>query len=253
MGAGGPHRQHTGNSPILRMIPFSPAALSIIVPTFNEAGVVGGVLRRLAGLAPQAERIVVDGGSSDGTVELARPLARVIQSARGRAAQLNLGARESRGDWLLFLHADTALPDGFLDEMARASGRGFEAGAFRLRIAGRHRLLPLLALGANLRTRWRGIALGDQALFCTRSLFNRQGGFPAVSILEDYVFTLGLKRSGVPLYLASSAVTTSGRRWDQQGFWRTWWRFRMIFRRFHQHGEAARAGGRGGGDYEDVR
>ena len=235
------------------MIPFSPAALSIIVPAFNEAGVVAGALRRVASQAPQAERIVVDGGSSDGTVELARPLAKVIQSARGRAVQLNLGARESRGDWLLFLHADTALPDGFLDEMARAAGRGFEAGAFRLRIAGRHRLLPLLAWGANLRTRWRGIALGDQALFCTRRLFTGQGGFPPVSILEDYLFTLGLKQAGIPLYLARSAVTTSGRRWDQGGFWRTWWQFRMIYWRFRQGRELSRSGDRAGGGYEDVR
>ncbi|MEE8435219.1 MAG: TIGR04283 family arsenosugar biosynthesis glycosyltransferase [bacterium] len=235
------------------MIPFSPAALSIIVPTFNEAGVVAGALRRLARQAPQAERIVVDGGSSDGTVELARPLARVIQSARGRASQLNLGAKESRGEWLLFLHADTALPDDFLDEMARAAERGRDAGAFRLRIAGRHRLLPLLAWGANLRTRWRGIALGDQALFCTRSLFTGRGGFPPVSMLEDYLFTLGLKQAGVPLYLTRSVVTTSGRRWDQGRFWRTWWQFRMIYWRFRQGAEWSRPGSQGGRGYEDVR
>ena len=235
------------------MIPFSPKALSIVVPTFNEAGVVAGALRRLARLAPRTERIVVDGGSSDGTVDLARPLAKVIQSARGRAAQLNLGARESRGDWLLFLHADTELPGDFLDEIARAAERGFEAGAFRLRIAGRHRLLPLLAWGANLRTRWRGIALGDQALFCTRRLFTQQGGFPPISLLEDYVFTLGLKQAGVPFYLTRSAVTTSGRRWDRQGFWRTWWRFRMIYWRFRQPTELSRPGGQAGDGYEDVR
>jgi hypothetical protein len=149
----------------------------------------------------------------------------------------------------LFLHADTALPEGFQHEIARAAGRGFQAGAFRLRIVGRHPLLPLLAWGANLRTRWLRIALGDQALFCSRALFVAQQGFPPLPILEDYVFTLRLRRAGIPLYLARLAVETSGRRWERQGFWRTWWQFRRIYWRFRRGPELRRLRA----EYRDVR
>lgn len=203
--------------------------LSIVIPALDEAAGIVAALERLRHQAPRAGRIVVDGGSTDGTAALAAPLARVIAAPRGRAAQLNAGARAATGDWLLFLHADTRLPDGFADEPARAAAAGCAAGAFRLRIEGRHPLLPALAWGANLRTRLRHVALGDQALFCTRALFEARGGFPALPILEDYAFTLDLRRAGIPLYLSPLAATTSGRRWDTQGFWRTWWRFRRIY------------------------
>ena len=234
-----------------REAPAGPS-LSIVMPTLDEAGGIAAALKRLAAQAPEAERVVVDGGSRDGTPALAAPLARVIrcESPRpGRANQMNRGAWESGGDWLLFLHADTRLPEGFLLEIARAAGQGYQAGAFRLRIAGRHPLLPLLAWGANLRTRWLRIALGDQALFCSRALFTAQQGFPPLPLLEDYVFTLRLRQAGIPLYLARLAVETSGRRWDAQGFWRTWWRFRRIYWRFRREPdlERLRAG------YRDAR
>ena len=231
------------------MAVFSSASLSIIIPAFNEEALIAPALERLAAQAPDAERVVVDGGSTDDTVARAEPLARVIHGAKGRANQMNRGAWESGGEWLLFCHVDTRLPDGFTDELAAAAARGHEAGAFRLRIVGRHRLLPLLAWGANLRTRWRGIALGDQALFCTRALFTAQQGFPPLPILEDYVFTLRLRRAGIPIYLARTAVETSGRRWERQGFWRTWWRFRVIFWRFRREADLNRLRDL----YEDVR
>lgn len=228
-------------------------SLSIILPALDESRTVVGALLQLHNQLDEqgssAEVILVDGGSRDGTPELAAPHCEVVKGERGRARQMNRGAAESSGEWLLFLHVDTRLPDGFLGEIARAAGAGFRAGAFRLRIRGRHRLLPLLALGANLRTRWGSIALGDQALFCSRELFDAQGGFPDLPILEDYVFTLRLRKAGIPLYLARNAVETSGRRWDEQGFWRTWWRFRSIYRRYRrEHGPA-----RLREEFEDVR
>jgi rSAM/selenodomain-associated transferase 2 len=224
-------------------------SLSLILPALNEASLVQGALARLEAQAPDAERILVDGGSSDGTALLAAPHARVIVASRGRAVQMNRGAEASNGDWLLFLHLDTRLPDGFPAEVARAAVLGFKAGAFRLRIAGRHPLLPLLGWGATLRTRVRGIALGDQALFCSRALFQSQGGFPALPLMEDYAFTLGLRRAGIPLYLARTAVVTAGRRWDEEGFWRTWWRFRRFYHRFGREPELARLAR----EYRDVR
>jgi rSAM/selenodomain-associated transferase 2 len=227
----------------------SDAPLSIVLPVLNEARTVQSALQRLCVQAPEAELLAVDGGSTDGTAELAAAHCRVLQGPRGRAHQMNLGAQHSRGAWLLFLHADTRLPDGFQAELARAAALGFQAGAFRLRIVGCHPLLPLLAWGATLRTRWRRVALGDQALFCTRGLFEARGGFPPLPMLEDYAFTLGLRRAGIPLYLARTAVETSGRRWNERGFWRTWWQFRRIYWEYHRSADLQRL--RAG--YEDVR
>jgi len=223
--------------------------LSIILPVLNEAQAIGAALRRLREQAPEAEIIVADGGSGDGTAELARAEARVVLTERGRARQMNAGARAATGDWLLFLHVDSRLPEGFPAEIAAAEAAGFEAGAFRLRIEGRHPLLPLLAWGANLRSRWRGIALGDQALFVRRTLFERLGGFPALALMEDYAWSLRLRREGIPLYLSPRRVVTSGRRWDQAGFWRTWWRMRRYFRHFDRTGDAERLAR----DYSDIR
>lgn len=224
--------------------------LSIIIPALNEAGVIGETLGRLrAQLGKTAEILVVDGGSADGTQALAHPLARVIEGPRGRAAQLNRGAGEASGQWLLFLHADTRLPEGFPGEPAAAARAGCRAGAFRLRIAGRHPLLPLLSAGANARTRLRGIFLGDQAPFLERELFTEMGGFPDQPLLEDLELALRLKRRGVRVYLSPLAAETSGRRWEQEGFFATWWRMRRIFQAYRRGGSAALPGL----GYPDVR
>jgi rSAM/selenodomain-associated transferase 2 len=228
---------------------MEPLLLSIVMPALNEGATIAQALERLAREAPGAERIVADGGSTDGTTELARSWARVIDAPRGRARQMNAGADAAAGDWLLFLHVDTAPPEGFTAEIARAAESGFQAGAFSLRIAGRHPLLPLVAWGAGLRTRWRGIAFGDQGLFVRKDFFRARGGFPVLPLMEDYAWTRDLRRAGVALFLSPLAMTTSGRRWDEWGFWRTWWQMRRNQWRFARSGNAealARA-------YGDVR
>ena len=214
-------------------------SLSIILPVLDEGAIIADALERLHAQAPGAELLVVDGGSADATATLAEHHARVLHCEPGRARQLNLGAREAGGGWLLFLHADTCLPDGFEDAIAEAGRRSREAGVFSLRIVGSHPLLPLLSLGANLRTRLRRIFLGDQALFIRASLFRELGGFPDLPLLEDYAFSLLLKRKGVPIYLSPLKAHTSGRRWDAGGFFRTWLQFRRIFLRYHLHGGTA--------------
>ena len=224
-------------------------SLSIVIPTLNEGAVIAGALAYLREIAPEAEIVVSDGGSADGTVELAAPLARVLTGPPGRAGQMNRGAAEASGEWLLFLHADTRLPADFQAEIERAQAQGYEAGAFRLRIVGRHPLLPVLAWGAGWRTRRRGIALGDQALFVRRERFQEWGGFPDLPLMEDYAFTRQLKRQGIRLYLARRAVETSGRRWDELGFFRVWWQMQWIQLRFVWGGDAARLRQ----EYRDVR
>ena len=235
-----------------------PAPPHVIMPVLNEAAGIAGQLAAVRALWPQALVVVVDGGSEDGTLAAAReaapatpPAAReaapatpptlLLEGPHGRAAQMNHGARMALehaplppDGWLLFLHADTALPAQAPAELARAARQGYRAGAFPLRIVGRHPMLPLLALGASWRTRLRHIALGDQAQFVSHVLFEATGGFPPLPIMEDYAFSLLLRERGEPLYLARHPVITSGRRWDKAGFWRTWWRHRLYYRRFHR-------------------
>ena len=227
----------------------SAPPLSVVIPALNEARGIAATLNHVRALAPEVELIVADGGSTDRTREIASPLARVIQAPKGRAKQMNAGAAAARGDWLLFLHADTRLPAGFPEEIERAGALGFEAGAFRLRIIGRHPLLPLLSWGANLRTRWRRIAFGDQALFAKATLFQRLDGFPDLPLMEDYAWSLRLRRERIPLYLSRLAVETSGRRWDELGFYRTWWKMRRLIWSYRQGGIPVRPSR----DYPDVR
>jgi rSAM/selenodomain-associated transferase 2 len=204
-------------------------SLSIIIPVLDEAAGITAALEALTPLRTRgAELIVVDGGSSDETVSLAKPLADcVIGSMRGRAAQMNAGAAAARGEVLLFLHADTRLPsDGdqlVLDGLAKPE-RAW--GRFDVSIDGQHPLLTLVAKSMNIRSRLTGIATGDQAMFASREAFNAAGGFPDIALMEDIALSRRLKRVSRPLCLRSR-VTTSGRRWESRGVVRTillmWW------------------------------
>jgi rSAM/selenodomain-associated transferase 2 len=210
------------------------ASLSIVVPVLNEAG---GIEATLAALAPLRERgaevIVVDGGSRDDTVAIARPLAdRIVDGPRGRARQMNAGAAAARAPHLLFLHADTRLPERADALVAAALAALPQAwGRFDVVIEGRSRMLPVVAAMMNLRSRWSGIATGDQAMFMTRAAFEAVGGFPDQPLMEDIELSIRLKRLGAPACL-HERVVTSGRRWEQRGVWRTillMWRLRLLY------------------------
>jgi len=208
--------------------------ISIIIPVLDEAGGIAEFLSALTSCrARGAEVIVVDGGSRDRTMELARPLCdRVSVAPRGRASQMNAGAAVARGDVLLFLHADTELPADADQQVLQAlSGSGRVWGRFDVRITGRHALLRLVAAMMNLRSRLTGIATGDQAMFVTRDAFAVIGGFPDLPLLEDIALSRRLKQLSAPLCLASR-VMTSGRRWERHGVLRTiilmWW-LRLAF------------------------
>jgi rSAM/selenodomain-associated transferase 2 len=208
--------------------------LSIIVPTLNEGESIVSALAALASFrARKVEVIVADGGSEDQTITLAQPLCdRVVSAPRGRGGQMNAGAGAARGDVFLFLHADTRLPDNAdLEILSHASGSDRTWGRFDVRIAGRHPLLPLVAATMNLRSRFTGIATGDQAMFVTRDAFHAVGGFPDIALMEDIALSRALKRRGPPLAL-HNRVTTSGRRWDERGLVTTvvlMWRLRLAF------------------------
>lgn len=208
--------------------------LSIIVPVLNEEKTIVETLSSLSTLRKQGvEVVVVDGGSSDDTPRLALPLAdRLITAARGRARQMNAGAAESNGSVLLFLHADTRLPSGAHGEVIDGLGRTGRAwGRFDVRIAGRSRMFGMIAAAMNWRSRASGIATGDQAIFVKREAFLAVGGFPEQELMEDIEISSLLKRLSAPLCLRS-AVTTSGRRWEKYGIWRTillMWRLRFLY------------------------
>ncbi|HVL35972.1 MAG TPA: TIGR04283 family arsenosugar biosynthesis glycosyltransferase [Burkholderiales bacterium] len=211
------------------MLRPEPRRLSIIIPTLNEAA---GIAAALAALAPLRagghEIVVVDGGSSDETLEHARGgCDRLLPSERGRALQMNAGARAAQGDALVFLHADTRLPPGAEHEVLQALRHALW-GRFDVAIDSRHPLLRAVAWGMNLRSRWTGIATGDQAIFVRRDAF---AGYPPIALMEDVAFSARMKRQGPPACLRSR-VRTSARRWEARGVLRTvlrMWRLRLLY------------------------
>ncbi|MGN6571272.1 MAG: TIGR04283 family arsenosugar biosynthesis glycosyltransferase [Pseudolabrys sp.] len=221
--------------------------LSIIMPVLNEAADIVAALEALAPLRGRgAEIIVVDGGSADGTAALARPLAdRILTSPRGRAVQMNAGAAEATGDILLFLHADTRLPDD-ADVLVHRALQGPRVwGRFDVRFTGG--ALPVVAASMNLRSRLSGIATGDQAMFMTHAAFARAGGFPEIALMEDVALSSCLKHLSRPACLRAR-VTTSPRRWQVNGALRTvlmMWRLRLAFFLGADPKQLARAYGHG--------
>ncbi len=209
--------------------------ISIIVPTLNEAAQIATTLQALQPLrAAGHEVIVVDGGSTDGTVVLARPLADAIfPSPRGRSRQMNAGAEQAGGDILLFLHADTRLPEDAVPAVLNGLAHTGKAwGRFDVRLSGRHPLLRVVERMMNLRSRLTGIATGDQAMFVRREAFQAVGGFPEIALMEDIACSRLLKRAcGAPLCLATPVITSS-RRWEENGILRTivfMWRLRLAY------------------------
>ncbi len=203
--------------------------ISIIIPVLNEAATIQETLIRLQE-ASEVEVIVVDGGSRDETVAIAKCVGKVlakslpinvISTAAGRARQMNAGAAAATGDILLFLHADTHLPIGF-DILVRQAlqNPGTVAGAFELRINAQLLGLRLIEKMVNMRSRFLSMPYGDQAIFLKATLFHEIGGFPEIPIMEDFEFMLRLRHQG-RITLVPAPVLTSGRRWQKLGVVKT--------------------------------
>ncbi len=197
------------------------SGISIIIPTFNEE-------KQIPALCPLTEQveevILVDGGSSDHTVSLAKKLGlRVEKSSPGRAVQLNHGARLAKEKLLLFLHADTRLPTNFhhlINEWSTDTENPTLCGAFSLAIEGHSPLLYFISWSTNIRSRLLQLPYGDQALFIRRKDFEDMGGFPDIPVMEDFVFIRNVRKKG-RIKILPECVTTSGRRWQRLGVFRT--------------------------------
>lgn len=202
--------------------------ISVVIPAFDEERALPGTLQRLFTQAGDFEVILVDGGSSDATRCIARRHRRVqlLQAPKGRASQMNAGAAKARGGWLLFLHADTLLPETGL-ACITALPEDVAAGGFRHRFSGNGFGLWFISLVDNIRCNWSRIIFGDQAMFIRRSLFLRLGGFPDVERLEDVRFCEALVRHTRPVLL-KQIVTTDSRKFLQQGVWRSLLRVATI-------------------------
>ena len=225
--------------------PPTALSLSIVMPVLNETVVIEGALEALTTLRRRgAEVIVADGGSTDASVELAAPLAdRIVHTSPGRARQMNAGAAAARGDVLLFLHADTRLPAHADQLVLEAIAAGSVWGRFDVSIAGRPRMLRVVAAFMNARSRWSGVATGDQGMFVHRPAFERLGGFADQPLMEDVELSSRLRRIGRPTCLRARVIT-SGRRWEHRGVWRTiflMWRLRWRYWRGESPQSLARA------------
>jgi len=208
--------------------------ISIIIPVLNEAGLL---VQTLSALQPFRQRghevIVVDGGSKDDSIAISNPYAdRIIRTPRGRSRQMNGGAKLASGGILLFLHADTFLPED-ADRLIieGINGREKTWGRFDVRLSGRHPLLRIIEFLMNWRSRLSRIATGDQAIFVKREIFEAIGGFSEIDLMEDIALSKILKRVGQPICLWQR-VLTSSRRWETKGFFRTsflMWSLRLAY------------------------
>lgn len=206
--------------------------LSIVIPALNEAAVIERVLQALQPLGARRGNRARRWRQQrrHGRARCGPGRRRRGRSLRARA-QMNAGASRARADALLFLHADTALPPLADVQVLQALASGARWGRFDVCIDGRPGMLRVVAALMNLRSRWSGVATGDQAIFASREAFSEVGGFPVQPPMEDIEISRRLKRLGPPACLRAQ-VRTSGRRWERHGVWRTiflMWRLRWRY------------------------
>ncbi len=196
---------------------------SVIIPAYDEAATINAVIARVLGIAPDGTQIVVaDGHPRSTTLAAVQDLPRnaeiiLCAAPKGRAVQMNAGAREADGDTLLFLHADTRLPHDAFAVMNTALEAGAPAGAFDLTIDAPGPLFALMSRLASLRSRITRIPYGDQSHFFRRDVFRQLGGYPDLPLMEDVEIMRRLKRQGMHPTISRRSVLTSARRWKKEG------------------------------------
>lgn len=203
--------------------------ISIIVPVYNEASTIDGLIDSLEQFKDYCEIIFVDGGSTDGTNRIVEEKHRLVYSPKkGRASQMNYGASQAKGDILLFLHADSFLPSDALDQIHMIIFQGYKVGCFKIRFNSRSILMKICGFMSNLRVRLRNIAFGDQGIFIDRDYFYELGGFSEIPLMEDYQFSMDIKADGEKIALAKTKIETSERRFLKNGRLRTMVRMQRL-------------------------
>ena len=209
-------------------------ACSIIIPVLNEARHLPRQLEALQRWRHAGhEIIVVDGGSSDASIDIATPLVdQVVRSKKGRAVQMNAGAAQAVNSWLVFLHVDTLFSDTAMNSLQIALLRkGISWGRFNVRLSGSHLLFTIISRLMNIRSRLTGIVTGDQVIFVSKNIFNEVKGFPDIALMEDISLSSHLKKIAPP-YCVPDTVTTSSRRWQEHGIIKTifmMWSLRLRY------------------------
>ncbi len=208
--------------------------LSIIIPVLNEAASIDQFLQELTAVNDSSiEIIVVDGGSSDNTASLvSKHNVVLINSAKGRARQMNAGAAIASGDILLFVHSDTkfsSITEQLLCISATDSANSW--GFFKIQLSGQHWMYRIIELMMNFRSQSTGVATGDQCIFVRHELFKKIKGYKDIPLMEDVELSKRLKRESRP-YIIKKMITTSSRRWEKNGIVSTillMWRLRFLF------------------------
>lgn len=209
----------------------SRISASIIIPVFNEASVLDRTLEKLSQTLqenPDIEIILSDGGSLDNSLEIAKRYpCRVINTSTGRASQMNAASAQALGDWLVFLHADSQLPDNWQDQLQQSGQWGF----FPVKLNGEYWPLRVIGSLINFRSRLSKVATGDQGLYFRRSFFEELGGYPDIPIMEDVAISKLARQKSAPS-VGIDPVMTSSRRWQQNGVIKTillMWSLRLAY------------------------
>ncbi len=203
--------------------------ISIIVPVYNEVFTINKLIDNLEQFKDCCEIIFVDGGSSDGTNRTIEEKHRLFYSPKkGRSYQMNYGASLSKGDILLFLHADSFLPSDALSQIHRIIHQGYKVGCFKIRFNSRSIIMKICGFMSNLRVRLRNIAFGDQGIFINRSYFYELGGFAEIPLMEDYQLSMDIKADGGKIALTKTTIETSERLFVKKGRLRTMVRMQRL-------------------------
>lgn len=206
-----PFRQNTENTAHFLN---QNAKISVIIPIYNEEKSIEALQRQLDPYRTECEILFVDGGSTDATTSLVKPGYTLLHSPKGRANQMNKGAASSTGDILFFLHCDSVLPDDFLNEIKQVMSK-YDTGCFGIRFNSQSILMRICGIMSNLRAGCRRIMFGDQGIFIDRELFFEMGGFPVLPIMEDYQFSLNLRKAGIRTGMTGKSISTSDRRFPK--------------------------------------
>ncbi len=215
------------NHRVMTVMTQIAAEISIIIPVLNEQKGIVFFLKHLQCFRRQCQLIVVDGGSVDDTVNLAQPYVDIVLTApTGRAKQMNRGAIAATAPILLFLHADTFLPDDAVVQIKQAIDQHYSWGRFDIKLISSNPALTLIAWFMNWRSKLTGIATGDQSIFVKKSLFDALGAYPDIALMEDIALSKKLNRVAKPCCV-SSTVESSARRWLEFGIVKMtllmWW------------------------------